>query len=414
MELTEISVPSRLTYGYGTQDNESMQSIIDLEPSLEVMFSPAVNLSLSTRLRFDGDDEIEPGKPQRDNYSSISKPLAFGSDGSAELRDAYLEISLPRAQARVGKQQIVWGKLDGIKILDVLNPQDYREFILSDFDESRISLWSAYLDLSLGEWRAELAFLPDATGHAIPERGAWFELTAPRFRYGVSGPANSVPVITDHSNDIIDDSGMALRLSRPVGPVDISAVAYSGLDFQPLGQVIVRDGNPTLEQFYKRRELFGASAEYSWGPVAVRAEAAVQPERKFNTRDGAQLSTVSRDQLQLALAADIQGPLDVFINLQFLIDEVDDAPNTLVRPKKDRIVTAYLRRQFSYDVFSATFRAYHSLEDNDSMFSAKLGYKLTDDTELQLGADGFDGDREGLFGQFSDRDRITLGVEHTF
>jgi hypothetical protein len=49
---------------------------------------------------------------------------------------------------------------------------------------SRIGLWSAYLDLSLGDWRAELTWMPDLDEPRHSRAGAWFELTAPRFRFG--------------------------------------------------------------------------------------------------------------------------------------------------------------------------------------------------------------------------------------
>ena len=67
-----------------------------------------------------------------------SRPYRIGDAGTAEIRDAYLEFGLDNGLLRIGKQQIVWGRLDGIKVLDTVNPQDFREFILDDFDDSRI------------------------------------------------------------------------------------------------------------------------------------------------------------------------------------------------------------------------------------------------------------------------------------
>jgi hypothetical protein len=56
-----------------------------------------------------------------------------GRIGTLELRDLYYEHRLDRS-VRLGKQQIVWGRLDGVKILDVVNPQTFREFILDDLE----------------------------------------------------------------------------------------------------------------------------------------------------------------------------------------------------------------------------------------------------------------------------------------
>ncbi|WP_043772935.1 DUF1302 family protein [Algiphilus aromaticivorans] len=69
---------------------------------------------------------------------------AAGAGGSGELalRELYADIYLGPLYLRAGKQQIVWGKADGLKLLDQVNPQNFREFILADFEHSRIPQWS--------------------------------------------------------------------------------------------------------------------------------------------------------------------------------------------------------------------------------------------------------------------------------
>jgi len=43
-----------------------------------------------------------------------------------------------------------------------------------------------------------------------------------------------------------------------------------------------------------------------------------------------------------------------------------------------------------------------------------IGYTLNDSTSVELGAEYYSGAAEGLFGQFADRDRITVSLRHTF
>ena len=74
-----------------------------------------------------------------------------------------------------------------------------------------------------------LAFVPDGSAHAIPNPGAWFELTAPRFRFG-STAETTLPVITDRPGSGLADTAAGLRLSRQLGGLDFSVVAYTGLD----------------------------------------------------------------------------------------------------------------------------------------------------------------------------------------
>jgi hypothetical protein len=275
-------------------------------------------------------------------------------------------------------------------------------------------LWGAYLDLPLAEWRAELAWIPDLTGHQLPGAGAWFELTAPRFRFGATIGAPTLPVTTQRPSDPWEDGTIGLRLSRFVAGFDVRLVAMSGLDFEPLGRVKTRDGSSVLEKFYERRQLFGVSLETAFGPAALRAEIGFQPERAFNVRSRSGLEVAERDQWRAAIGADIDGPWGTFINLQYVYDRVQDAPPDLVRPQTDHLATLFLRRNFAYDTLTAELRWYAMLDGQDGLVRASLDYALGDNTRIGLAADAFYGHEEGIFGQFNERDRITLSFEHTF
>jgi hypothetical protein len=412
--VRSLQMPTDWSLGLGASEGEIMQLQLEAEPRLELDLSDSSGLVLSARLRVDGKDELEPGTPRLLNYSPASEPLTLGSAGTLELRDVYWEQRLSRGIARLGKQQIVWGRLDGIKVLDVLNPQNFREFIVDDFGDSRISLWSAYLDVSLGDWRVEAALIPDFTTHEIPEPGAWFELRAPRFRFGAEPGSPSPPESAEDDGNALDDGALGLRLSRSFGSLDVSALAYSGRDHEPLGRVRGEGNEIVIERFHRRRELLGASAETAFGAVALRAEAAYQPSRVFNTRGDAGLLTAEADQFSAGIAADVDGPLGVFLNLQLLWDEVLDAPADLVRPARDRVATVFLRRNFAYETVHLEARWYHSVDDGDNLYKVTLDYEVAEDTSVYLSGDWFEGTPVGLFGQFDSRDRVVVGLRHTF
>jgi hypothetical protein len=411
-EFTEM--PVDLSLGAASSDASLMQLQLEVEPRWDFSHGDRGSAVASFRLRVDARDELEPGEPPFDNYAGASAPVTLGSLGTLELRDLYWEHRLDRGIVRLGKQQIVWGRLDGIKILDVVNPQTFREFILDDLNASRIGLWSAYLDLSLGDWRAELTWLPDLTSHDIPEAGAWFELTAPRFRFGAPPGQISPPTTTASDDDILADSAAGVRLSRSLGGMDLSALAYTGRDHEPLGRLRSADGELRVERYNRRREVLGLSAEGARGPLAWRAELSHQPGRHFNLRDETGLASTSLDQTTLGLGADLMLPLALFANVQFIWDRVHDAPTTLVRPDEDRLVTLFLRRGFAYETIQTELRWYHSMTDHDDTLVARARLEMSDTTSAYLSAEWFQGDGNGLFGQFDRQDRIVLGITHYY
>jgi len=58
------------------------------------------------------------------------------------LRELYADVAVnDDLSLRIGKQQVVWGKADGVKFLDIINPTDFRHWGQDSMEESRIALW---------------------------------------------------------------------------------------------------------------------------------------------------------------------------------------------------------------------------------------------------------------------------------
>ena len=57
------------------------------------------------------------------------------------LREAYIDTEYGDWSIRAGKQQVVWGTADGMKLLDAINPTDYSEMAQNQMEDSRIPVW---------------------------------------------------------------------------------------------------------------------------------------------------------------------------------------------------------------------------------------------------------------------------------
>lgn len=403
---------TRLGYGYSSFAETHNATSLELMPRLQLTLTEKYEVTVAARLRGDTNDQYLPGRPDLSNYAGLARPEHVGEHGLAELRDAFLTVFLDQGLLRLGKQQIVWGTLDGVKVLDQLNPQSFEHFILEPFDQSRIGLLSAYLDLTTAAGRFELALIPDASTHFVPGPGAYFELTAPRYRFGQSGSNSSVPV---QSGGVQDRRGTAgVRWSRYAGGMDIQVVALSGLDFEPLGRLTENDGQPTLETFHTRRELYGLGVESSFATFALRGEISYSPNRLFNTVSGQSLADTRREHWRAGVGLDWNAPLGIFANVQYLRDHVAGTEAGLTRPATEQLYTAFLRRQFLYDTLDVELRWYRSGQEQDRLFRVLVGYEISDSTRLEFALDDFKGDAQGIFGQFDQRDQVTLTLQHAF
>ncbi|RLA60483.1 MAG: hypothetical protein DRQ78_09470, partial [Epsilonproteobacteria bacterium] len=78
------------------------------------------------------------------------------------LRELYIDTSFGDWDFRIGKQQVVWGKADGVKFLDIINPTDFREWGQNTMEDSRIPLWMLTAETDLGNNDSlQIVWVPD-------------------------------------------------------------------------------------------------------------------------------------------------------------------------------------------------------------------------------------------------------------
>jgi len=72
----------------------------------------------------------------------------------AELFDAYIDGSLSdNLDIKLGRQVVVWGRSDTIRVTDVLNPLDNRRPAMVDIEDLRLPVTMAKFDYFVGDWR---------------------------------------------------------------------------------------------------------------------------------------------------------------------------------------------------------------------------------------------------------------------
>jgi len=71
-----------------------------------------------------------------------------------ELFDAYIEGSITDSfDMKLGRQVVVWGRSDTIRVTDVLNPLDNRRPGMVDIEDLRLPVSMAKFDYFIGDWR---------------------------------------------------------------------------------------------------------------------------------------------------------------------------------------------------------------------------------------------------------------------
>jgi len=113
----------------------------------------------SARIFIDGDaDELHDGATYHVEVQAFNDGKGIGKYDSNEsytqrdaLREAYVDAEVNDYSLRVGKQQVVWGTADGMKLLDAINPTDYTEMAQNQMEDSRIPVWMVNAETDLPE-----------------------------------------------------------------------------------------------------------------------------------------------------------------------------------------------------------------------------------------------------------------------
>lgn len=405
---------------YENDDLQKNQSQLQLEWN----HSLAENLELTaiTRLAWDSESEIYSSRSHPDNYSDWNSSLTRGDHGEISLRELYLDAEWFGAYWRLGKQQVVWGQADGLKVLDVVTPQSFQEFILDDFDDSRIPLWMLNVDIPLNDDSTlQLLWIPDTTYHELAETGTAFEITTPLRT--PQPPANtlitSVELLAvDKPNHWLKDSDLGIRWSSFVNGWDLTAnYFYHYRDFAVLYQELDNQ-QLTIRPEYQRSHLLGFTASNSFGDYTLRTEAGWYSDSyhissaliEGQSRQGIKHS----EEFSSVVGIDWQGLSDTFVSVQWFQSYLLDYDSSITRDQHQQTLTLLAERNFANETWTARIQGQYSINQQDQLWRFKLTHTLLSNLDVWIAADSFFGDDEGLYGQFSDRDRLLVGFEWGF
>jgi hypothetical protein len=388
-----------------------------LQPVFEFTFPRDLELTIIPRLRFDPADHLAPGQPSQDSRSEYNRSLFIGDAIELELRETYIETAIGETFLTIGKQQVVWGKADGLKVLDVVNPQDFREFILDDFDDSRIPLWTVKADIPIKNTTLQLLWIPDRTYHEFPEPGATYELvsTVPEAPPGAAVIVND----EDRPDNFLTGSDVGARLSAMWGGWDVTFNYLYAYDDTPAlyRTIAVGPGGTTItvNPEYERMHVAGGSFSNAFGDLTLRGELAGKFDKFYPTEDPLDADGVEQtNEIEYVLGLDWFGISETFLSFQFFQSILtEDAPG-LLRDQVENTFTVFIQRDLLNDALQLSNIWIHSINHGDGLVRPTIEYEVSSNLRVSAGFDIFYGESSGIFGQFHDATRIVAGFEWSF
>ena len=381
----------RLQHRYGVDMHDTSTAVLNdtlLDGELKYRYGP--DWQLDTILRARHEDRL-----QDHSYQDLS------------LREFIIDHQAEDYSLHLGRQQVVWGKTDGLRLLDVVNPLDLREFVLDQYSDSRIPLWMANVEWFGAQDSVQALIIPDTTVHHLATEDS-------RFYIGPDVPAGlqvtSQPVKEPPTT--VDNWQYGLKWAGQRGGWDLTLNALYGWNQTPV-YFYQQTGALSLElqPEIRRRRTFGASGDLPLGHTVLRFEVAFSPDEYLMVADPT-AERGYRRQNQLSVAMGLDWTLNNWlISPQWFQERLINPDANVQGVQSKDYVTLLVNRKFLQDRLE--FRAFYLYgpANHEQWFAPALSYQIAGRYEFSLKADIFQGPSNTLFGQFSANDRLVLGLK---
>ncbi len=383
------------------------------------------------------------------------------------VRELYVDINTPAFDIRIGKQMIVWGEIDGFRLLDLVNPFDLREFILDDYEDSRTPQWSIDVKWRFMESKPdqflEFVFIPDFEANQIMKEGSQWDVDEIKVYYAgirafqyvddfnLFGPDYHFKNKYSKPGQAFKNANMGVRLSG-LAQMERGALAYSfsyfytwdaswapfvkGWFMPLIGNVKSHNTVPgvtdlfllaptTIERKHTRNHIFGATFNKVVGTWALRGEmaftlnkyTAVNPLR---TGQSGQDFEKKKNTIDYCLGFDKNIFTDVFLSGQIIQSIVLNADKRMVKGlslRERRAVNTFftfvIMKLFNNDQMGfSTLMAYGT--EGEWWINPKLWWEVTQNIKATVSAHIFEGNHYDTLGQMDDNDHIFVQLKYSF
>ncbi len=321
------------------------------------------------------------------------------SENELEVRELYLRGTLTDAiDIKFGRQIVVWGKSDSLRVVDILNPLDFREPGMVDIEDLRLPVTMLKTDYYTGDWNISMIIIPEIRFNKMPAYGSDFYL----------GGNNRLP--TEIIPEDIKNPEYALAFIGNFVGWDLSLHFANYYDDQPH---FVKSQPPSLE--HSRLSMMGVATNVAKGSWLFKSEAAYI--------DGLQFSNSAKDfaRADAMIGVDYNGIVDMIFSIEASNRRIlayDPALGTNFDNTQENESQISLRHNanFIHDKLKATtLITFFGRSPNDGGFYRTwLNYEIEDGMSIIIGGIIYQAGDSQLLKSMAKNDRVFIDYRYTF
>jgi hypothetical protein len=194
----------------------------------------------------------------RDDYTD---ELLDENEVETEFDEVWVQGTVSRhLDAKLGRQIVVWGKSDNIRVTDILNPLDRREPGMVDIEDLRLPVGMTRLDCYFGNWDLTGLLVHEVRFSKRPAFGSDFL------------PSSSAPAPEEEPATTLENTQYAATLSGILGKWDVAL--YVADVFDDRRHLEEDPASRQQARSHSRIRMAGAAASVAAGNWLLKTEAA--------------------------------------------------------------------------------------------------------------------------------------------
>lgn len=364
---------------------------------------------MASRTRARGEVKLEKGAASlfvsmNATYNAILKDRT-----GMELREAYLAYAKGNLDLRVGRQIVVWGVADALRLTDCVSPCDYTEFLAQDYDDIRMPVNALRTRYTWRSVTFEAICNPVADFFILPtDRHNPWALTLP------SAPLPyTIDLESCKPEKRLRNMEYGGRITTNLSGIDFSLSVLRTWNKMPALSLTVSDNGKSLlvKGEYRRMTMLGADCSLPVGQFVLRGEAACYFD-EVQSR-GVGKDVVCRNTYNILAGVDWYPGNDWNFSAQYCHKYTAGNLDGLSVYRHAALATARISKELMRNSLKLSTFAYVDVSNGGVFNRFSASYALNDQIELTAGYDFFHADK-GKFAMYKQNSEVWVKAKYSF
>ena len=327
-----------------------------------------------------------------------------------ELREAYLDHREENWGVRLGRQFVIWGAADGVRVTDLVSPMDMTEFLAQDYDDIRMPVNALRFFVFKDKMQFELLVVPAFEGYRLSTDAAnpWSVLPKQNLLPLVWNEKGSLPKLR------LSNMEYGGRLSFTLPGVDFSLAALHTWNKMPVLTYQSSATKLSVSPHHYRMGFVGGDVSKPLGQFVLRGEAAFNTGKHFNYMPQAESSRQKGfNTINWLVGVDWYAPREWTMIVQFSSEHIFKSESYIAQSRHSSLLTLNVSKKLLVNTLQLSTFTYFDPNHTGWFSRFAADYALSDQLRLSAGYDWLGGNG-GMFGLYRHNSGVWVKAKYSF